>query len=58
MSTFQPVEEREAPARGAFKSCLSWLTTNLLIAYLAAITAQHVWSLLNSDVRELARRLP
>jgi hypothetical protein len=58
MSTFQPVERREAAARSASKRCLAWLTTNLLIAYLAAITAQHLWSLLNSDVRELARRLP
>lgn len=58
MSTFQPVEERESPARGAFERCLAWLTTNLLIAYLAAVTAQQFWALLNSDVRELVRRLP
>ena len=58
MSTFQPVERREAPARSAFKRCLAWLTTNLLIAYLAVITAQQLWALLNSDVRDLVRRLP
>ena len=58
MSTFQPVESGEPPARRALKRGLAWLTTNLLVAYLTAVTAQHHWSLLNSDVRELVRRLP
>lgn len=36
---------------------LRWLTKNLLVAYMAAVAAQQVWALLNSDVREIARRL-
>jgi len=36
---------------------LRWLTNNLLVAYVAAVAAQQVWALLNSDVREIARKL-
>jgi len=36
---------------------VKWLTTNLLVAYLAMIAAQQIWVLLNSDVRELLKRV-
>ena len=36
---------------------LRWLTTNLLIAYLAGVAVQQVWAVLNWDVREVVRRL-
>ena len=45
-------EEPTALQRG-----ISWLTSNLLVAYLAMIAAQQVWVLLNSDVRELLKRV-
>jgi len=41
----------------ALQRGVKWLTTNLLVAYLAAIAAQQVWVLLNSDVRELLKRM-
>lgn len=41
----------------ALQRGLKWLTTNLLVAYLAAIAAQQLWALLNSDVRELLKRV-
>ena len=41
-----------APQRG-----VKWLTLNLLVAYLAMIAAQQRWVLLNSDVRELVKRV-
>ena len=36
---------------------LRWLTTNLLIAYMAAVAVQQVWAVLNWDVRDVVRRL-
>jgi hypothetical protein len=41
-----------APQRG-----VKWRTSNLLVAYLAMIAAQQRWLLLNSDVRELVKRV-
>lgn len=41
----------------ALQRGINWLTSNLLVAYLAMIAAQQLWVLLNSDVRELLRRL-
>jgi len=41
----------------ALRRGVKWLTSNLLVAYLAMIAAQQVWVLLNSDVRELLKRV-
>ena len=41
----------------ALQRGVKWLTTNLLVAYLAMIAAQQIWVLLNSDVRELLKRM-
>lgn len=41
----------------ALQRGVTWLTSNLLVAYLATIAAQQLWALLNSDVRELLKRL-
>lgn len=41
----------------ALQRGVNWLTSNLLVAYLAMIGAQQLWVLLNSDVRELLKRV-
>jgi hypothetical protein len=37
---------------------LEWLTTRVLVAYLAVAAMQWLWTLLNTDVRSLLRPLP
>jgi hypothetical protein len=45
--------------RGASTArALEWLTTRMLVAYLAVAALQWLWTLLNTDVRNLLRPLP
>ncbi len=55
MRTTNPAGPGRLADRGVIERCLRWMTTHLLIAYLAAVTAQRLWAVLNTDVRLLLR---
>lgn len=44
-------------SRAALTGSITWMLTNSLVLYVTAICAQRVWTLLNSDVLQLLRRM-
>jgi hypothetical protein len=51
MYASQPAGAGPVTEQGLFGRCLTWLTTNLLVAYLLAVAAQRLWALLHSPVK-------
>jgi hypothetical protein len=50
-----PDGRRTGAAASTFSRSVEWLTTRLLVAYLAVAAAQWLWTVLNTDVRNLLR---
>jgi hypothetical protein len=55
MATNHPGGRRAGAASSAVSRGIDWLTTRLLVAYLAVAAAQWLWTVLNTDVRHLLR---
>jgi len=49
--------QREGKSRVALTGGINWMMTNSLVLYVIAICAQRTWTLLNSDVVQLIRRM-
>ena len=57
MGSSYPVEQRRRRSRGALANGITRMMTNSLVLYFAAIFAQRIWELLNSDVDQWIRRM-
>jgi hypothetical protein len=55
MGKTYPEGRRASAAASAFSRGVEWLTTRLLVAYLAVAAAQWLWTVLNTDVRHLLK---
>ncbi len=55
MGTTGPREPRAGAGPQALSRGVDWLTTRLLVAYLAVAALQWLWTVLNTDVRHLLR---
>jgi hypothetical protein len=55
MGTPYPEGRRAGSAASALSRGVEWLTTRLLVAYLAVAAAQWLWNVLNTDVRHLVK---
>ena len=55
MGTTHPGGRGSGTAPSALSRSIEWLTTRLLVAYLAVAAAQWLWTVLNTDVRHLLR---
>jgi len=51
MHTSEPAGVGPVTEQALFARCLTWLTTNLLVAYLLAVAAQRLWAFLQSHVK-------
>jgi hypothetical protein len=55
MGTRDPGDRRTGVMPTALTLGAEWLTTRLLVAYLAVVAMQWLWTVLNTDVRHLLR---
>lgn len=55
MGRTRPDGPRSDAAPQALSRGVEWLTTRLLVAYLAVAAAQWLWTVLNTDVRHLLK---
>jgi hypothetical protein len=55
MGTTHPDGRGAGTSASALSRGVEWLTTRLLVAYLAVAAAQWLWTVLNTDVRHLLR---
>jgi hypothetical protein len=55
MGTTRPGRPQAGAVPQALSRGVDWLTTRLLVAYLAVAAAQWLWTVLNTDVRHLLR---
>jgi hypothetical protein len=55
MGTTRPNEPRAGAMPQGLSRGIDWLTTRVLVAYLAVAAAQWLWTVLNTDVRHLLR---
>jgi hypothetical protein len=49
--------QRQGKSWVALKGGIHWMMTNSLVLYVMVICAQRIWTLLNSDVVQLIRRM-
>ena len=57
MGSFYPARQRRGWSRLALSSSITWVLNNSLLLYFAAMFAQRTWTLLNSDIGQLIRRM-
>jgi hypothetical protein len=57
MGSLYPTRQRRGRSRGALANGITWMMTNSLVLYFAAIFVQRIWELLNLDVDQWIRRL-
>ncbi len=57
MRNSHPVERRRGGRRTALMNGITWMMTKSLVIYVAAALLQRAWTLLNSDVTHVIRRL-
>jgi hypothetical protein len=55
MGTTHPRGRRAGAMPKALSRGVDWLTTRVLVAYLAVAAMQWLWTVLNTDVRHLLR---
>lgn len=57
MGNSHPVERRRGAPRTALMNGVTVLMTKSMVLYAAAVLVQRTWTLLNSDVTHVIRRL-
>ena len=57
MGSSHPVERRRGGRRTALMNGITWMMSRSLVIYVAALLVQRTWTLLNSDVTNVIRRL-
>lgn len=57
MGSYYPARQRRGQRRIALSNGITWMLRNSLVLYFAAIFAQRIWTLLNSDIGQLIRRM-
>ena len=57
MASLYPTRQRRGRSRGALANGITWMMTNSLVLYFAAIFVQRIWALLNLDVEQWIRRV-
>lgn len=57
MGNSHPVERRRRGRRTALMNGITLLMTKSMVLYAAAVLMQRTWTLLNSDVTQVIRRL-
>ena len=57
MRNLHPDGRRPGDSVDALTRGLAWMMTNSLVLYVVAVLLQRVWTLLNSDVVQLMRRV-
>lgn len=57
MGNLHPDGRRPGVSVDTFTRGLAWMMTNSLVLYVVAVVLQRVWTLLNSDVVQLMRRV-
>jgi hypothetical protein len=57
MGNSHPVERRRGGRRTALMNGITLMMTKSMVLYVAVVLVQRTWTLLNSDVAHLIRRL-
>jgi hypothetical protein len=56
MRRLDPAGLRRGRSRVVLSSSITWIIDNSVVLYFAAMFAQRIWGLLNSDIGQLIRR--
>lgn len=57
MGNLHPDGRRNGDSPGTLARGVAWMMTNSLLLYVVAVLLQRTWTILNSDVVQLMRRI-